>query len=954
MVANSSGAAASAGAPQTAKTAANIVAAEAENRERERAQLLLSDLVSSEGQFVPTLKAVYDNGKDEQFSRAIDDFVEKCNRDIKRLCGHNYSNMFESVDQLFELNKHVQALQDEVKALNVNLQESGSALLEAADELERKRYIVVNMARAVKGLTECIPVVQIYRKVLRQVSQKRFYSALIAIEALEVRELPKLPDYSYVGIIRERLPHLRMRIKLEVRSDAQDWLEGSMKACRAVGIRALERAKAQVAEESNELLTIGALRWEQATGEGKVRASDFNQYSPTRGSQNVRVTSSQSQLMRAAGTGVLRSASDVINHRSSQSKATESRGRLPVLDPHLDGGVESASRASVSSMEAPALPTPQKKSFFRAGNKPAGLRSSLVGASSQDDSGSRSSLAIPRYSGAAMDATNPTVSLDDGNIDCSVVYRCLHIYELMQSRSEFAKYYKDNRWQQISNLLDDFPVNDGGKADLRAWVKALCSVMGFFVIEDTVMNTTSGLLSRAALDDVWDMAINRLSTIIQETLTCVHRIDRVLEFKELLSLFFVGLQEHSYNASRLTNILPIIHSRYRELLAKKWGGKFLEAFHSDDLQPLRVNSQEELNEIAGDLPYAEERREMVRPSEFPAVLGFTSCVPKIYSLILEYLPTTMDFMENLNLSQTQIDARTRRDVRQLIETELKDRIRTLIHESQTQVQYLVQIVNNLIYINDACARIDGHVTQLLVAAGITLAGTSESFKVGKNDFFSDVSREAEDMVVMYMRERVKQFFGLADYEWTPAGGSKDASEFVDSMIMFLQSSFSPLTMFPTQTQVDRSYARSFEAISGEFHKLVLSDDFKIINRHAFQTLHTDISAVEEFADLQPVPNLRATLLSVRQLVDLFRLEDFERYIEGLARRKPYGMVEPAIVLSLLDKYYGEQDQHTAYSNFRKTGRDRKKAMNDLIQRLTRKMHELALPFETRGQMEALM
>lgn len=46
----------------------------------------------------------------------------------------------------------------------------------------------------------------------------------------------------------------------------------------------------------------------------------------------------------------------------------------------------------------------------------------------------------------------------------------------------------------------------------RAYIYA---VLGFFILEDHVLNTGNGLITRAILDDMWTMALSKIVTVLQ-------------------------------------------------------------------------------------------------------------------------------------------------------------------------------------------------------------------------------------------------------------------------------------------------------------------------------------------------------------------------------------------------------------------------------------------------------
>ncbi|XP_027586395.2 exocyst complex component 6B-like, partial [Pipra filicauda] len=91
-------------------------------------------------------------------------------------------------------------------------------------------------------------------------------------------------------------------------------------------------------------------------------------------------------------------------------------------------------------------------------------------------------------------------------VDFSPVYRCLHIYSVLGARETFESYYRKQRRKQARLVLQP-PSNMHETLD--GYRKYFNQIVGFFVVEDHILHTTQGLVNRAYLDELWEMALSK-------------------------------------------------------------------------------------------------------------------------------------------------------------------------------------------------------------------------------------------------------------------------------------------------------------------------------------------------------------------------------------------------------------------------------------------------------------
>merc|ERR1712136_77268 len=237
-------------------------------------------------------------------------------------------------------------------------------------------------------------------------------------------------------------------------------------------------------------------------------------------------------------------------------------------------------------------------------------------------------------------------------VDFSPVYRCLHIYSVLGEKETFENYYRKQRKKQARLALGP-PANMHSSIDgYRFYFQ---EIIGFFVVEDAVLTTTQGLVSRAHLDELWDMALSKVVAALR-THTAYTAVDGdaalILELKNLIMLFSLTLRGYGFTVSQLYDLLLEVRDQYNEILMKRWVDIFHKVFDEDNYTPIHVECKEEYEAVVEIFPYRDDKLER---TPFPKRFPFSNFVPRIYRQVQEFITQCLKFSEDLNLSHTEID-----------------------------------------------------------------------------------------------------------------------------------------------------------------------------------------------------------------------------------------------------------------------------------------------------------
>ncbi|XP_006815439.2 exocyst complex component 6B-like, partial [Saccoglossus kowalevskii] len=260
-------------------------------------------------------------------------------------------------------------------------------------------------------------------------------------------------------------------------------------------------------------------------------------------------------------------------------------------------------------------------------------------------------------------------------IDFAPVYRCLHIYSVLGSRETFETYYRSQRKKQAKLALQ--PPNNMYES-LGGYMKYFHQILGFFVVEDHVLSTTQGLVTREYLDELWNVALHKILAILRTHSAYCTDATLLLEIKNLIVLFCHTITSYGFPASKLLELLVEIKDQYNEILMKKWVQVFRDIFDKDNYTSMYVETPQVYHEITHQFPFYDEQLEK---QSYPKRLPFSEFVPTTYRQIKEFIYACLKFSEDLNLSHTEVDDMVRKSTNLLLSRTLSGCLSALIKKT---------------------------------------------------------------------------------------------------------------------------------------------------------------------------------------------------------------------------------------------------------------------------------
>ncbi|XP_076317058.1 exocyst complex component Sec15 isoform X3 [Tachypleus tridentatus] len=426
-------------------------------------------------------------------------------------------------------------------------------------------------------------------------------------------------------------------------------------------------------------------------------------------------------------------------------------------------------------------------------------------------------------------------------VDFSPVYRCLHIYSVLGARETFETYYRQQRKQQARLALQP-PTNM--HETVNGYRNYFSGIVGFFVVEDHILNTASGLVNRAYLEEVWENALSKILASLRNHSSYCTDADLMLKVKHLIMLFSFTLGSYGYPVGQLSDLLVELRDQYIEILMKKWVQVFREIFDDDNYQPVQVVNQAEYNHVLKDFPFHDENLEKMG---FPKILPFSYFVPKVYNQVKQFIYACLKFSEDLNLSQTEAEDMVRKSTNLLLTRTLSGCLSTLIKKPHLGLQELIQITINTNYLEDASVYLEEFISD------ITGSGSSSLHcaKLQSKSMFKDARADAESQIYLQLNKKIDGFLELANYDWLLGEPEGHASSYLTDLIAFLQSTFQAFTNLPDKV-AQTACMSSCKYIASSLVEFLMDEDVKHVSMGALQQFNLDLIQCELFANSEPV------------------------------------------------------------------------------------------------------
>uniref|UniRef100_A0A6I8NN45 Exocyst complex component n=1 Tax=Ornithorhynchus anatinus TaxID=9258 RepID=A0A6I8NN45_ORNAN len=501
------------------------------------------------------------------------------------------------------------------------------------------------------------------------------------------------------------------------------------------------------------------------------------------------------------------------------------------------------------------------------------------------------------------------------------------------ARETFENYYRKQRRKQARLVLQP-PSNMHETLD--GYRKYFNQIVGFFVVEDHVLHTTQGLVNRAYIDELWEMALSKTVAALRTHSSYCSDPNLVLDLKNLIVLFADTLQVYGFPVNQLFDMLLEIRDQYGETLLKKWAGVFRGILDSDNYSPIPVTDEELYKKVVGQFPFQDDELEK---QPFPKKFPFSEFVPKVYNQIKEFIYACLKFSEDLHLSSTEVDDMIRKSTNLLLTRTLSNSLQNVIKRKNVGLTELVQIIINTTHLEKSCKFLEEFITNITNV----LPETVHTTKLYGTTTFKDARHAAEEEIYTNLNQKIDQFLQLADYDWMAGDSGSKASDYLLDLIAFLRSTFAVFTHLPGKV-AQTACMSACKHLSTSLTQLLLEAEVRQLTLGALQQFNLDVRECEHFARSGPVPGfqedtLQLAFIDLRQLLDLFIHWDWSTYLADYGQPTcKYLRVNPTTALTLLEKMRDTSRKNNVFAQFRKNERDKQRLIDTVARQLRGLIH----------------
>ncbi|KAG6666380.1 exocyst complex component SEC15B-like [Carya illinoinensis] len=514
----------------------------------------------------------------------------------------------------------------------------------------------------------------------------------------------------------------------------------------------------------------------------------------------------------------------------------------------------------------------------------------------------------------------------NSNFDLTPLYRAYHINQTLGLEDRFKQYYFENRKLQLTS---DFQVSSMTPF-LESHQTFFARIAGFFIVEDRVLRTGGGLISKLEVENLWETAVSKMCSVLEDQFSRMQTASYFLLIKDYVSLLGVALRRYGYPVDALLDVLSKHRDKYHELLLSDCRRQIIEALAADKFEQMLMKKEYEysMNVLSFQLQTSD-----IVPA-FPYVAPFSSTVPDCCRIARSFVEDSVSFMSYGG--QLDFYDAVKKYLDRLLSEVLDDALFQLINTPVHGVSQAMQMAANMAAMERACRFFFRHAAQL---SGIPLRMVER----GRRQFPLSRARDAaEDMLSGLLKAKVDGFMTLIEnVNWMADEPPQSGNEYLNEVIIYLETLVSTAQQILPAQVLKRVLQNVLSHISEKIVGFLLGDSVKRFNVNAIMGIDVDIRLLESFADNQApifpdgdVNQLKTSLAESRQLINLLLSNHPENFLNPVIRERSYNTLDYRKVVTISEKLRDSSDR--LFGTFGTRGakqNPKKKSLDALIKRL---------------------
>lgn len=517
--------------------------------------------------------------------------------------------------------------------------------------------------------------------------------------------------------------------------------------------------------------------------------------------------------------------------------------------------------------------------------------------------------------------------------DLTPLYRAYHIHTCLGIQEQFREYYYKNRVLQLSSDLQISPT----QPFVESYQTFLAQIAGYFIVEDRVLRTAGGLLSADQVEAMWEIAMTKMTSVLEEQFSHMDSATHLLLVKDYVTLLGSTLRQYGYEVRPLLQVLDRNRDKYHELLLEECRQQIVNIFANDTYEQMvmKKDSDYENNILSFNLQTTD-----LMPG-FPYIAPCSSVVPNSCRIVRSFIKGSVDYLSHGVHSNFYEVVKEYLD--KLLIDVLNEAILNTISSGTIGVSQAMQIAANISVLERACDFFLRHAAQL---CGIPVRSVERPQASLTAKVVLKTSRdEAYLSLLNLVNTKLDEFMTLTEsINWTSEEIAQNGNENMSEVVIYLGTILSTAQQILPPDAVYKIGNGALDHISNSIVAAFLSDSVKRFNANAVMGINNDLKMLESFADERfhstilsetyKEGSFRGCLIEARQLINLLLSSQPETFMNPVIREKNYNALDYKKVACICEKFKDSPDGIFGSLSSRNTKQSaRKKSMDMLKKRL---------------------
>jgi hypothetical protein len=515
--------------------------------------------------------------------------------------------------------------------------------------------------------------------------------------------------------------------------------------------------------------------------------------------------------------------------------------------------------------------------------------------------------------------------------DLAPVYRAHHIHIGLGLGEKFREYYFNNRLMQLNS---DLQISTS-QPFVESHQPFLAQIAGFFIIEDRVLRTADGLLSESQVETMWETAISKVTSILEQQFSLMDTANNLLNVKGYISLLGATMKKYGYQTTLLVEILGKNRDKYLELLISDCRKQIKDVLSKDSYERMLIKKESEYDMNVAALQL--EPIDVV--PDLPYLAPFSSSVPSACRIVRSFIENLVRYL-SYGRSMNFYDVVKGYLDKFLIEV-LNEGFLNLIHGGSLEFQQMVQIAGNIAVFERSCDMFLCHAAQLCGVprrirekphSGLTAKAVLKA-----------TQNAAYNGLITLVNSKVDEFMlQLTSINWTVEEAPEHANDYMNEVVIYLHEVVSSGQQIVPRDALYKVVSGALSHIADSIITVLLSDRVKRFNANAAAGIDIDLKMLEGFADdtyhsaglseLRKELSFKDCLVEIRQLINLLLSNQPESFMNPVTREKNYGSLDHKKVAIICDKFKDAPDSLFGSLSSRATVQSARKKSLDVLKR----------------------